>query len=105
MCIVDPRERTRAAVGIDCVELPMALHAAPRTRRPLERQIRPRPVESECMGEVLVRLLLPSGAPHRLERGGEQTKVFAGRGRKEMGDAVDHLEASCRPRVLREAEQ
>src|SRR4051794_9447214 len=57
------------------------------------------------MGEVLVRLLLPAGAPHRLERVRQQTKVFARRGRKEVGDAVYHLEASSRPRVLREAEQ
>jgi hypothetical protein len=105
MRIVDPRERPGAGVGVDRVELPMALHAAPWTGRALERQVGPGSGETERMGEVLVRLLLPAGAPHRLERVGEQTKVFACGGRKEMSDAVDHLEAPCRRRMLREAEQ
>jgi hypothetical protein len=56
------------------------------------------------MRQVLVRLLLPAGAPHQLEVLGQDAQVLAGRGRKVVVDAVHRLEAPRWTGVRVEAE-
>src|SRR5579884_2337694 len=54
--------------------------------------MRERPGKAQRARQVLVGLLLPTAAPDALIRGRQLAQVFAGSGRKEVGDPVDHLE-------------
>jgi hypothetical protein len=55
--------------------------------------------------KVIVRAVLPAGAPDELELLRERAQVLARRGRKEMRDPVDGVERPGRRVVRREVEQ
>ena len=65
-----------------------------------------KPRQTEQVGEILVGLLLPAAAPHRIEPRAEGLKVARRAGRKEVRDAVDLVpRAVARPFVHAEAPQ
>jgi hypothetical protein len=99
--VVDPGQRTLTRIRFDCVELPVRVGSAD---RPLEAQVL-QPRQPEQVGEVFVGALFPAAGPHQLEALAQRQQVLGGGGRKEVGHAVDPVEASLRPRVAIEREQ
>jgi hypothetical protein len=101
--VVDPRQRPPwVDTGVDPDQLPMG---AGRAIARVEGDQGKRGGQSEREREVLVGLLLPSGAPRQLEFAGQLTQVSARGGRKKMRDPIYELESALRrPRGV-ESEQ
>ena len=101
MGVVDPRDRPlRSGEGVDRRELPVD----PRSPGG-EAQVRPAALQSEQCGQVLIRTILPAGAPDALEVGGQTRQVLTRLSREQVRDPVDHVEPTCRRFGFIEAEK
>ena len=90
--VVDPRQGpVGAGVGVDPRELPVGRR---RTADAVEGNQRQRSRKPQREREIVVGLLLPTRAPHELELVREREQAVPRRGREEMGDSVDQLEAA-----------
>ncbi len=101
--VVDPRERpVRPGVALDRRELPVRVPAA---RIAVEAQHRELARQSQHRRQVLVRLLLPAGAPDEVEIGAERLQVPGRGGRNQVGRPVDEHPGTRWTLIGRESEE